>query len=1017
MNSDWHKVREIFEEGLDRPQQEREAFLDSACGGDKKLRASVEALLKADGDTTSFMQPPARSAAFSMMSDMFARSTGMDPATQALRIGQYRVENAIASGGMGTVYRAVREDGEYEQHVALKVIKPGMATDDILRRFKQERQTLARLNHPNIARILDGGATEEGGPYLVMEYVDGAPLHSYCRDNNHSLEKRLDIFTDVCEAVHYAHRNLIVHRDIKPGNILVNRDGQVKLLDFGIAKLLDGDDASMTTTDASQRLMTPQYASPEQLTGGDITTVSDVYSLGVVLYELLTGTRPYDLRGKKGDEARRVVCETTPSAPSTAVIRPSPDGLWDDPPSGNSLGTGSTNNGSLHASPATGTTRMALLSPSRLSRRLRGDLDTIVLTALHKDPERRYASVDRLSEDIHRYMKGLPIQARRDSVGYRVGKFIKRHRAAVIAASVMLVSLTVGAVGATWGMVRAQAGEERARVGERQAQVEAQKQRETVQFLQGMLAAAEPLNEPKDITVREILDQSAAMITGATEMAPEVRASIQYTIGTTYDELGMPDEAEVHLREALDLRRDSYGARHPDTIAAMTALADHLNRRGFADEADEALREAELAAAESDWQDERVAVTLYNTRSHLAAGVQDWEQAEQYADLAVEQAENAYGEDHPVTLDTLNNLATVYARQQRFDDALPVYESVLQRAEDRFGSDSARALIYANNLAALLTRQRRLDDARGRYSQVYEKSREVSGANHPRTLAALGSLVNIMISQRNYTEAAPLAEELLDIRRTHLGAHEPQTLEVMVSLASVRLGLGEFKAAEELLQEAVDLSTEHLGPSDPRTWRYQQDLARFHTKVRNWDAARPILTDLYAVQQESLGESHADTLRTGSILGLVHVKTDSYESAVEILEPVVALLAETNGPDSRTTLIQQANLSQALMGMKRYEEAASALEQTIERGESTLGDSWLLPLFRSYYGECQQHLGKPDRAEEILLSAYADMSTLRGETDGRTKQVAALLAGFYEAQGDTDAATEWQAKASGSPTD
>ncbi|MGB0715870.1 MAG: serine/threonine protein kinase, partial [Phycisphaerae bacterium] len=511
MTAKWERVREIFEEGLDRPGSELESYLDQACGNDDELRASVKALFDADNDTTPFLEPKSRGAALALMGEVFARGEGMDPHQEPILIGPYQLEDTIASGGMGTVYRAIRTDGSYDHRVAIKVIKPGMATEDVLRRFKQERQTLARLNHPHIAQILDGGATNEGGPYLVMEYVNGVPIHTFCRENQQSLEDRLRIFSDVCEAVHYAHRNFVVHRDIKPGNILVNHDGQAKLLDFGIAKLMDDDDGSFTTTNASQRLMTPQYASPEQLTGGDITTASDVYSLGVVLYELLTGTRPYDLRGKKGDEARRVVCETTPSAPSTAVIR-TETGRDNDPASGNPLTLGG---GSLTP-----------LSPSRLSRRLRGDLDTIVLTALHKDPDRRYASVDRLAEDIQRYRQGLPIHARRDSWTYRTNKFVRRHKVAVAAGVVMLMSLTAGAIGATWGMVRAQAGEQKARQGEMVARLEEEKARETVQFLQDMLAAAEPLNEPKDITVREILDQAALLLASDEDTKPEVRAAI-----------------------------------------------------------------------------------------------------------------------------------------------------------------------------------------------------------------------------------------------------------------------------------------------------------------------------------------------------------------------------------------------------------------------------------------------------------------------------------------------------------
>lgn len=398
----WLAAKRIFQEAHERDEEARGAYLEQACGGDEALRADVAALLTAHAEAGDrFEAPP--------LDTIFDESA-------PTRLGSYRVVRELGRGGMGTVYLAVRQGDELEQQVAVKVIKRGMDSVAIVRRFHNERLILSSLHHPSIARLLEGGTTDEGLPYFVMEYVEGMPLDSYCESRGLGTDERLRLFRQVCAAVQYAHQNLVVHRDLKPTNILVTAEGMPKLLDFGIAKLLDPlVEAGTLDLTAADRPLTPEYASPEQVRGETVTTVSDVYSLGVVLYRLLTGQLPYRFTTRNPQEVLRVLNETTPARPSTAAVKAVPQARRVE-----------------------------------LRRRLSGDLDNIVLKALHKDPARRYPSAEQLAEDIRRHLEGFPVRARSDSVGYRTGKFIGRHRVAVLATCVAALALIATTGVALW---------------------------------------------------------------------------------------------------------------------------------------------------------------------------------------------------------------------------------------------------------------------------------------------------------------------------------------------------------------------------------------------------------------------------------------------------------------------------------------------------------------------------------------------------------------------------------------
>jgi eukaryotic-like serine/threonine-protein kinase len=434
----YQQVKQIFEAVIACDTGERPDFLARACAGDQELRTEVESLLEHDKPAAEFIEESAFEVTARLLADNEAESI------REQRLGSYKILGEIGRGGMGVVYLAARDDEQFTKRVAIKLIKRGMDTDAVLRRFRNERQILAQLEHPNIARLLDGGTTEDGLPYFVMEYVEGTPVIRYCDDHKLSTDERLKLFRQICAAIQYAHQNLVIHRDIKPVNILVTDKGEPKLLDFGIAKLLHSDTSQPQTemTATALRVMTPEYASPEQIRAEKITTATDVYSLGVVLYELLTGHRPHLLKSHRPDEIARAICDVEPERPSTAISRveelPSSDGTA--PVSITPESVSATREG----------------QPEKLRHRLTGDLDNIVLMALRKEPQRRYESAAQLSADIQRHLDGLPVIARKDTFAYRASKFVGRNKVGVVAVALVVLTLIGGIVATAWQARRAE---------------------------------------------------------------------------------------------------------------------------------------------------------------------------------------------------------------------------------------------------------------------------------------------------------------------------------------------------------------------------------------------------------------------------------------------------------------------------------------------------------------------------------------------------------------------------------
>jgi serine/threonine protein kinase len=761
----WERAREILAEALERDEARRDTYLTYACAGDAELRAEIDSLLAAH----------AGRGAVDQIADAVSRViVASDEHLIGRRVGPYRLTRVINQGGMGTVFLAEREDGQFEQRVALKLIRMGMHSEAVVRRFLDERRILARLEHLNIARLLDGGIAESGQPYFAMEYVEGVSITQYCSQHGLDVDRRLQLFQQVCAAVQYAHQSLIVHRDLKPSNILVTADGTVKLLDFGIAKLL-GPDANADARTTTMHWLTPDYAAPEQIRGEAITTATDIYALALLLYELLSGQRAFLNPGGSRTELERMICEVDPAPPSSVVTR------------------------------------------SQLRRQLTGDLDTIVLQALRKEPARRYASAGQLSEDVQRYRSGLPVHARPDTLAYRTSKFVQRHSAGVGAAALVMITL-LGGIAATSWQARA-ATEERDRARE-----EAAKAEQVSAFVIDLFRAAEPRETGGDtITARHLLERGVAQLEGQLSQQPLVRAAMLDVIGRVYRNLGRYDQAKKVWLEAVDLRRAQVGPRHSDVAASLMRLGLLHHQIAQYKEAEVFLTEA-LAIWKDrvDGESDEVATALSNLGDIQLTRRQP-EQAVALYQRALDMRRRVLGPENPAVANDLTSLGTVYLHTEParadslFTQALAMQKKVLPADH----SDIVRTM---DGLAAVRLRLGAYDDAEAFYREVLALRRRTIGPDHPEVAFSLDGLAAVQEKKGNLFEAEQLFRQSLELRRKTFGGVALLS-RPLTNLGRVLQARGRCAEARPLLREALDIRQRSAMKSQSQIDELQKMLA------------------------------------------------------------------------------------------------------------------------------------------------------------------------------------------------
>ena len=773
----WQRVAELYESAAEREPAARAAFLAEACSGDDELCREVQSLLDQNVTEPGLLESVAQ----------------WNSATPS-SVGPYRILDLIGEGGMGSVYEAEQENPR--RTVALKVVRNGLAMPEALRRFAQESQALARLQHPGIAQVYEAGVAR-GKPYFAMERIHGRPLIEYAAERRLTTEQKLELMSKLCDAAHHAHQRGVIHRDLKPGNILVDEMGQPKILDFGVARITDGDAQVTRGADLGKLVGTLAYMSPEQVEGdsSQLDARSDIYALGLILYQLLAGRAPY-ATGNSLPEAVRVIREQ----------RPLPLGV--------------------------------------VNREFRGDIETIAAKALEKERDRRYATAAALAEDIGRHLAHEPILARSAGTFYLAHKFALRHKALVSATLVVFIVLVAGIVISAWQATRARRAEQTVRA--------------VKEFLQNDVlgqasprAQAGPNSHPDpDLKVRTALDRAAAGITGKFNAAPEVEAAVRYTIGSAYTDLGLYPEARQQLERALEIRKRVLGAEHPDTLEAMQTLGvlymhAHDERRSEVVLTDLLrIRRRLLGNQHPD--------TL-GTMSDLAnaiGGQGDWARGAALLEELLENERRTLGEQHAETLVAMNNLSTYYTNLGRYARAAELLRKAVDAKQRSLGADHPSTLLSMNNLAVAYRKMGKYAEAEALLGKVLESRRRTEGAEHPDTLASMNSLALLYQAQARYEDAEPLLTQALEIaRRVRPG--NADTTRFMSNLAEIYWKQGKLPEAESLFREALDGRSRTLGPNHPTTAAVMISLGEMKLEQKRYGEAEPLLREAIGVYRKS----------------------------------------------------------------------------------------------------------------------------------------------------------------------
>ena len=832
----WRRLEAIFEEVAALPEDERKERLAELCGGDLALRSEVASLLAADARAGDFLERSPASADAALP----------PPAVLGRRLGPWRVVSPLGQGGMATVYLGVRDDGEFRQQVAIKVFRYGTDHTELLDRFRAERQILASLDHPNIARLLDGGTTPDGLPYLVMEHIDGVPIDRYCQERDLGFDARIDLFRQVCAAVQYAHQNLVVHRDIKPSNILVTPDGRPHLLDFGIAKLLEGSTLSDPPTRTGQRLMTPHYASPEQIEGRPVTTASDVYSLGVLLYILLTGRLPYRLDPDRVGAVEQAVLEQEPEPPS-------------------------------HAPVTAGRNR-------RPGRWRAGDLDNIVLMALRKEPQRRYPSVELFSEDLRLYREGMPVRARPTTLSYRMARFVGRHRMGVgLAAGTFLLVLAL-AVGMT---IQA------ARLARQRDEIRRERDKavEVAHLLQNVFSVSDPREaRGETITARELLDQGAARVQAELKGQPEVQAALAATIGKAYANLGLNDRSLPLVERSLALRRQIYGEEHPDVAESLEALGLLAQVRGELDRA-EALHRQALAMREKllGPDDPAVAESLNSLATDLFARAK-YEAAEPLFRRALALNRRHFGNAHQEVATNLGNLGLLEKQMGHHAAAEALYREALTIMRRVYGPAHPSIAKQLNNLAALQTERGDLAAAEASYREALAVAHRLYGEEHPDIALQLHNLAALAALRGDGARAESLLRRSLAMRRKLLGPEHEQVALGLNNLARLLEERGDFAAARPLYEESLRITRKVFGEEHPRTAGTLSNLSSLTAAQGDLATAEQLARQALAIRRRTLGEAHPDVATSMANLGGLRLAQGDPDEAEPLLRQGLEIL-------------------------------------------------------------------------------------------------------------------------------
>ena len=922
----WQQIREVLEEAQELEPAQRSAFLDRACLSDQSLRQEVEVLLASSDDAQpSYLEPAPPSDGLIAHLDGIL-SGGVLQAGQ-LFAERFQLVRKLGEGGMGQVWLA-EQTSPVRRQVAIKLIKAGMYDEAVVQRFESERQSLAIMDHPAIAKVFDAGTTPQGQPYFVMEYVPGLPITEYCDQKKLKIAHRLELFIQACEGVQHAHQKAIIHRDLKPANILVVEvDGKPvpRIIDFGLAKATTRQfEGESRFTQLGHLVGTPGYMSPEQADprvykyvqndgqGGvhDIDTRTDVYSLGVVLYVLLAGLQPFETRQRQKqplDELLRKLREEEPPSPSAKV--------------------------SADRKSSTATAEARGTEPRQLVSLLRGDLDWITMKALEKDRARRYGAPSELAADIRRYLNHEAVVARPASAGYRLRKYVRRHRVAVGVAAGLVLLL------AAFSLVQALQLRRITRERDRATRI--------TDFMTGMFKVADPSEaRGNSVTAREILDKASNDMGTGLAKDPEVQSQMMQVMATTYTNIGLYARAHELAKRALDARMSLHGPGDPKTLESMTQLGWILDREGHYPEAEKLERQA----------------------------------------LAGER--RVVGPEDPLTLETMDDLAFIMEGLGHAEETEKLEREVIEISTRRLGPESTQTLQSMNRLGIALFDQDRYAEAEQEYRQLLEVTRRVLGADHPRSLSAMNNLALALVSQGRYTEAEPLCRQVLATYGRLFGPEHRNTISATQTLVKVLTAEGHLADAEKLAREALAIQSRTLGPEHPHTLLSQCVLAGLLFKEGHVRDAEKLQREALAAQIRVLGPTRPDSLVSENSLAGMLITEGHYVEAEKIARDTYEVQLRSLGPQDSDTLKTLQLLGTALAYNHRYPEASKLFRDVIEKQEnskdSSKGQGNSFSVWYSFACVAEA-ANRPDDAlqylQEAIIRGYKDADGLMADDD------------------------------------